>query len=260
MGTSGVQGELWSGSPQDWADHQEKYFTPIYDAVLERAGIKPDTRVLDVGCGAGLFCALAAKRGATVAGLDAAEGLLAVARQRTPTGDFRKGEMEELPFDDGRFDLVTGFNSFQYAADPINALRQAKRVAKSNGKVVMAVWGLAKDCQSGAVVKAMGGVLPPPPPGTPGPFALSEPGVMEDMLAKAGLTPGTPEDVDTPLDFVNEEDACRGFAASGPGVRAVRHAGEDKLRAALLTALAGFKSKSGSIHMDNKFRFIIARP
>jgi len=57
-------------------------------------------------------------------GLDAAEALLDVARKRTPSGDFRQGEMEELPFADGTFDVVTGFNSLQYAADPVNALRQ----------------------------------------------------------------------------------------------------------------------------------------
>ena len=59
-----------------------------------------------------------------MSGLDAAEALLDVARKRTPSGDFRQGEMEELPFADGTFDVVTGFNSFQYAADPVNALRQ----------------------------------------------------------------------------------------------------------------------------------------
>ena len=260
MGTAAVQGDLWSGNPRDWAEQQERFFAPIYQAVLDRARTAAGMRVLDVGCGAGLFCAMAAQRGAQVAGLDAADGLLGLARERTPGGDFRNGDMEELPFADGAFDLVTGFNSFQFAAQPIEALKQARRVAKPDGQIVMAVWGLAKDCESAAVVRAMGGILPPPPPGTPGPFALSEPGVMEEMLSKAGLTPGKAEDIDAPMDFANESDAYRGFAASGPGIRAIRHAGEAKLREALLAALAPFKRASGSIHMDNKFRFIVARP
>jgi len=260
MGTATIQGDLWSGSPQNWAEQQERFFAPIYEAVLDRAGVGANTRVLDVGCGSGLFCAMAAKRGAKVAGLDAADGLLGLARKRTLAGDFRNGEMEELPFADGEFDLVTGFNSFQFAANPINALQQAKRVAKPSGQIAMAVWGLAKDCESAAIVKAMGSILPPPPPGTPGPFALSEPGVMEDMLSKAGLKPGKAEDVDTPFDFANADEAYRGFAASGPGIRAIHHAGEEKLREVLFAALALFKSNSGSIHMDNKFRFIVARP
>jgi hypothetical protein len=50
------------------------------------------------------------------------------------------------------------------------------------------------------------------------------------------------------------------MAASGPGIRAMRVAGRDQLRAALLAALAPFKTGSGSCRLDNKFRFVIARP
>lgn len=259
MGTAAVQGDLWSGDPRGWAELQEPMFAPMYRAVLDRTAIGAGAKVLDVGCGSGLFCLHAAQRGAAVAGIDAAEGLLAIARERTPGGDFRSGDMEELPFADDTFDLVSGFNSFQFAANSVNALKQAKRVTKPSGNVSMAVWGAAKNCQAAAVVKALGSMLPPPPPGTPGPFALSEPGVMEDMLSKAGLTPGKAEDVDTPFDFADEDTAYRAFAAAGPGIRAIRQAGEDKLRAVLLAALAPFKTKSGSLHLDNKFRFVVAR-
>ncbi len=259
MGTAAAQGELWSGNPRDWATLQEPLFTPMYEAVLDSTGVGANSRVLDVGCGAGLFCSLAARRGATVAGLDAAEGMLTIARERSPAGDFRAGDMEELPFTPGSFDVVTGFNSFQFAADPISALRQAKRMAKQDGKVSMAVWGSAQACQAAAVVKAMATLLPPPPPGTPGPFALSDPGVMEAMLSKAGLTPGDATDVDTPFDFADGDAAYRAFAASGPGILAIRKTGADKLRAVLLAALAPFKTASGSYHLDNKFRFVVAR-
>jgi SAM-dependent methyltransferase len=259
MGTAASQAELWNGNPRDWAELQEPLFAPIYEAVLAGAAIGPGSRVLDVGCGSGLFCNVAAKHGATVTGIDAAEGLIAIARGRTPTGDFRVGEMEELPFPDRSFDLITGFNSFQFAADPVNALKQARRVAKPTGKIAMAVWGTAVDCQAAAFLKALGSVLPPPPPGAPGPFALSVPGVLEEMLSKAGLTPQRSGDVDTPFDFANEEIAFRGIAASGPGVRAVRLAGNEKVRAAVLPAIASFKTKSGSYHFDNKFRYVVAR-
>jgi SAM-dependent methyltransferase len=260
MGTAALQGDLWSGNPRDWAELQEPQFAPLYRAVLDSAGIGAGAKVLDIGCGSGVFCAQAAQRGAAVAGIDAAEGMIAVARERTPSGDFRIGEMEELPFADASFDLVSGFNSFQFAADPVNALRQARRVAQPSGAVSIAVWGLAKDCQAAALLKAMSSLLPPPPPGAPGPFALSEPGVMEDMLSKAGLRPGQAVDVDTPFEFKDDETGYRAFAASGPGTRVIRVAGRDKLRAALLAALAPFKTADGSCHLDNKFRFVFARP
>jgi ubiquinone/menaquinone biosynthesis C-methylase UbiE len=44
--------------------------------------------------------------------------------------------MEELPFADGTFDVVTGFNSFQYASSPVAAVKEAKRVARKGGYVV----------------------------------------------------------------------------------------------------------------------------
>jgi SAM-dependent methyltransferase len=260
MGTAAIQGDLWSGNPRDWAELQEPQFSPLYGAVLDSVGVGAGGKVLDVGCGSGGFCAHAAMRGAAVAGIDAAEGMIAIARERTPAGDFRVGEMEELPFAGASFDLVSGFNSFQFAADPVNALKQAKRVAKPDGAVSIAVWGAAKDCQAAALLKAIGSLLPPPPPGMPGPFALSEPGAMEDMLSKAGLKPGKAVEVDTPFEFEDDDTAFRAMAAAGPGIRAIRAAGHDRLREALLAALAPFKTASGSCRLDNKFRFVVARP
>lgn len=134
MGNAAIQGDVWSGSPLGWAELQEPLLTPIYEAVLKYVDVRGGQTVLDVGCGSGLYCHLAAKHGAQVAGIDTAAGLIEVAKSRTPSGDFRVGEMEELPFDDGAFDLVTGFNSFQFASEPANALRQAQRVVKSTGK------------------------------------------------------------------------------------------------------------------------------
>jgi SAM-dependent methyltransferase len=260
MGSALTQGDVWSGSPHDWAELHEPVFTPIYEAVLKSAKVRAGQHVLDIGGGSGLFCHLAAKLDAQVAGIDAAPKLVEIAKSRTPSGDFRVGEMEELPFADGLFDLVTGFNSFQYAADPINALRQAQRVAKPTGKITMAVWGLARDCQAASILKALSGLLPPPPPGAPGPFALSEPGVLEDMLSRAGLKPEQSAEVDTPFVFTNSDSACRAFMASGPGVVALRRNGDEKVRAAILPALAPFKQPNGSYRMENKFKYVLAAP
>jgi ubiquinone/menaquinone biosynthesis C-methylase UbiE len=114
---------------------------PCYDAVLEHARVGKATRLLDVGCGAGMAAQLAHARGATIAGLDASEPLLAIARERAPHGEFRHGDLEQLPWPDASFDVVTGFNSFQYAADPKRALAEAKRVVRRGGSVFIVTWG-----------------------------------------------------------------------------------------------------------------------
>ena len=94
------------------------------------SAIEPGDRVLDIGCGSGVFLRLAADRGAEVSGLDASSALLELAAERVPGADLRTGEMEDLPFTDDSFDLVAGFNSFFFAEDMAAALREAGRVTR----------------------------------------------------------------------------------------------------------------------------------
>src|SRR5262249_22173304 len=165
MGTLQVQGSLWGARARDYADIIEGFFRPVYEAVFDGAEVGAGTVLLDVGCGAGLAAQLAAQRGAHIAGLDAAEAALAIARERTPQGDFRLGEVEALPWSDNTFDVVTGFNASKSAADRVTALRGAGRVARREGRVAMAVWGRAEECETAATVAALGKLLPPPPLG-----------------------------------------------------------------------------------------------
>ena len=73
-------------------------------------------------------------------GLDAAEDMLRMARARVQQGTFHQGELEDLPFKEGAFDLVTGFNSIQYAASPAGALAEAERVVTGDGWVATVVY------------------------------------------------------------------------------------------------------------------------
>ena len=125
---STAQADLWGERARDWADVMEGWNgwgVPLYRHVLERVTVVSGTSVLDVGCGAGRFCRIVADRGARVAGLDATAPLVEIARERTPDGDFRVADMEDLPWEDDSFDVVTGFNSFFIAGDMVNALREA---------------------------------------------------------------------------------------------------------------------------------------
>ncbi len=71
--------------------------------------VGPGENVLDVACGSGLAVELAAARGAVVAGLDASPRLVAVAPDRSPQVDLRVGDMHDLPWAHGTFDVVTSF-------------------------------------------------------------------------------------------------------------------------------------------------------
>jgi SAM-dependent methyltransferase len=259
MGTAVVQSQLWGVRARDWADVQEGTFAPLFATVLDQAGTGAGTTVLDIGCGSGLFCQLAAQRGAQVCGLDASEPLLGIARERVPLGNFRTGEMEELPYPERSFDLVTGFNSFQFAADPVNALREAQRVTRPNGKLVIGVFGSPQDCDARAYFAALGSLLPPPPAGTPGPFALSVDGALEALVTSAGMQPGKAKEIDIPWEYPDDSTMLRGLLASGPGTRAIQLVGEDTAAKAISHALAPFKTTSGGYRLNNKARYMIVK-
>jgi SAM-dependent methyltransferase len=260
MGTAQVQGELWGARVRDWTELQEGACKPLYLAAYAAAKVTNGTTLLDVGCGAGLALRVAAEQGASITGLDAAQNLVAVARERLPGADIRVGEFEELPFADGSFDVVTGFNSFQYAADRVHALAEARRVARPGGLVIAAVWGDPAKCDMAPYFAALGALMPPPPPGTPGPWALSDPGVLEGLAESAGLKPTRSETVTIVYSFADRETALRALCAAGPAIRALRHSGEETARRAIAEAIAPYRKADGSYALTNEFRFIVSSP
>src|SRR5438105_3223000 len=93
------QDRLWSLRADAWAEIQERQVAPAYEAALAALDVGPETRLLDVGCGAGMVLRLAADRGADVTGLDASEGLLRHARRRVPGVPIVHGDLEDLPYE-----------------------------------------------------------------------------------------------------------------------------------------------------------------
>ena len=258
--SSPVNARLWGARARDWADIQEGTVRPVYEALLERTGVGPGTCYLDIGCGAGGAAQLAAARGAKVSGIDAADTLIAIARERTPKGDFHIGDLEALPFAGGAFDVVTGFNSFQYAANPAVALGEARRVTKADGVIVVMTWGVPEGMQAAALVAALRPLLPPPPPGAPGPFALSDEATLRAFAAAAGLTPIEVFDVDSPWAYPDETTAVRGLNSSGVSTRAMENSSEAAVSEAHRQALAPFRLTDGGYRVGASFRCLMARP
>jgi SAM-dependent methyltransferase len=257
-GSAAAEAALWGPRARDWADAMEWTFKPLYDEVFERIAVGPGVHLLDVGCGAGLALVIAAELGAAVTGIDATEALLAIARERLPGANLRAGEMEDLRYEDGAFDVVTGFNSFQYAVRPVAALREAKRVARKGGSVVVGVWGRPEETEAAAYLKALGGLLPPPPPGKPGPFALSAEGALAALAAEAGLEPVQEGAVPCPWEYPDLDTTLRGLLSAGPAVRAIKAAGEERVREAVAAAIEPYCLPSGGYRMENRFRYVIA--
>jgi SAM-dependent methyltransferase len=255
--SAAVQGRLWGARTEAWARVQQYTSSPSWAAVLADLAPVAGKSVLDVGCGAGGFADLAARALVTVTGLDAAPPMVEYARRLVPDASFRVGDIEELPYGDDTFDAVTGFNAFQYAADPPTALREAIRVTKPGGHVVAMVWGTAAECEAAVYLAAIGRLLPPPPPGAPGPFALSEPGVLEALLTKAGLTPAPRRVIAAPWAYPDEETMLEALMSSGPAAAAIANTSEPAVRRALREACAPYRRGDGSYRMENTFHHIV---
>lgn len=257
-GSATMQATLWGRGTRDWAEHTEPLTSALFEAAFDDVGIGPGVRLLDIGCGAGLAAALAAARGASVCGLDATPQMIEIARERVPDAEFAQGDMESLPYPDDVFDVVTGFNSFQYAANPRNALVEARRVCRPGGSIVIAAWGRPEHCDSVSVINMLGSFLPPPPPGTPGPFALSTDGALAALARDAGLEPLREGRVTCRWEFPNLETVLRSVLAAGPTTRAIQAAGLDRTRAVLAEAHEPFHMGAGRYEMSNEFIYLIA--
>ena len=260
MGSGNEQATLWGPGARDWADYNEPMCTPFYEAVLDAAAVTHGTRLLDVGCGAGFALLLAARRGAIVSGIDATQELLDIARERVPEAQLKIGDLEDpLPFDDAAFDVVTAFNSVQYAADPVAAVKNLARVTRPGGCVAVLVWGPPEHCESGIMFQEFGKILPPPPAAAPGAVAWSEDGSLQRLAEAAGLSSATVGDVANPLIYPDLATAVRTQLSSGPARKAIEYAGLAATRGALTRAFAGSRKPDGTYRQDNVFRYLIAR-
>lgn len=258
--TAPTNGRLWGARARDWAHIQEGQCSAVYEAVFDSLSLGPGTKYCDVGCGAGMAALLASHRGAEVSGIDAAESLLGIARERVCIADFRLGDLEELPFPDGTFDLVTGFNSFQFAASPVAALTEARRVSKPAGRIVVLTWGNPQGMEAAAIVAALNPLLPPPPPGSPGPFALSDENALKTFAEGAGLTALKVSDLACEWYYEDLHTALRGLGSSGVAAKAAEHTSVEAVNKVHEAALAPFRRDDGSYRLGASFRWLLAAP
>jgi SAM-dependent methyltransferase len=258
-GTAQAQGELWSARADDWAEVHEHNMSPAYEAVLDLVHAEPGVSILEVGCGSGTALRMAADRGAHVTALDAAPAFVEHARRRVPGADVRVGDLQFLPYEDGVFDVVLGFNSFQYAADVGAALGEARRVLRAGGRLGVMIWGPRDQCELAPHLAAVGALMPPPPAGAPGPFSCSQPGALQGLVEAEGFGVTVVGDAAAAFVYPDEATALRGLLSAGPCVRAMAHAGESAVRDAVLASIAPYRREDGSYAFDNVWRFAIAR-
>jgi SAM-dependent methyltransferase len=249
-------GRLWGTRADEWALTEEQQL-PTYEAAIDRLGIGPGHRVLEVGCGSGVFLRAAADQGAAVTGIDSSERLVGLARARVPEAEVEVGDLQELPYEGDAFDVVAGFNSFFFAADMVAALREAGRVAKPGGEVVIQVWGRHGTCDLDAIKPIMRPFFPGADPMAPPPPDLAEPGLLEELASAAGLSPREAFDISWAYVYDDEDALTRSLLSAG-GVGAVAGEREADVRTALVDVLAPYRTVGGGYRLENRWHFLVA--
>lgn len=248
-------GQAWGRQAWDWALLAEPIASNSFDLLQQLTGVGDGVRLLDLACGSGLALQRAQARGAVCFGIDASEGLLAVAAERAPGVSLTLGDTADLPYDDDTFDVVTCVNGVQYGSE--QALVEVARVLRPEGRFALAFWSDARDYDR--YVQAIESCSPPAS-GPATALRLSDPGVSEGLVESAGLEVLERGDHDVVGLYRSIEDAMSGLEAPGATWGAIEHSGLEAFRAALREALEPYVDPdSGRVRMLATMGHLIAR-
>jgi ubiquinone/menaquinone biosynthesis C-methylase UbiE len=130
---------MW-GSEAAYDKFMGRFSSRLAPVFADFAGVKPGERVLDVGAGTGMLTQELVRRGALATAIEPAPAFAETLRRRFPDLDVREGPGEQLPFEDGSFDLALAQLVVAFMDDAPAGVAEMSRVA--NGRVAVCMWDL----------------------------------------------------------------------------------------------------------------------
>jgi SAM-dependent methyltransferase len=213
--------EMWQTVAPAWGEHvayADARGERVAERMLELAAVASGDDVLELACGPGGLGLAAAARGANVVLSDVAPGMTAIAAARARELGLDVGtrvlDFERIDEPDDAYDVVLCREGLMFATDPGQAMAEIRRVLRPGGRIAVAVWGAReRNPWLGIVFDAAAAELgrPVPPPGIPGPFSLSDPERLAELVG------GPVEELPVPLRAASfEEWWTRTIALAGP--------------------------------------------
>ena len=189
---------MWAAVADNWserADFLDLRAAAVTKALLDGAGIMATDRVLALADGPGGLGLAAATYAAEVVSSDVVPTYAALVESRSNAAGLinvtaKVLDLEEIAEPDASFDAVVVREGLMFAVDPSAALREIHRVLRAGGRLAAAVWGAKADnpwlaIVMDAVAAHVGHEVPPP--GMPGPFALSDELGLGQLARDAGF-------------------------------------------------------------------------
>jgi len=177
-------------------------FTRIADTMrksgedfVDYLGIRPEMKVLDLGCGDGTTALPAAEYCADVLGVDIAANLVAAGNARAKAAGlenirFQQGDASNLKgIADESFDLVVSVFGAMFAPKPFDVAREILRVTKPGGRIVMGNWIPGDPTLVAQILKVSAAYTPPPPKGFISPMLWGDEEQVRARFAVQGIFP-----------------------------------------------------------------------
>ena len=164
------------------------------EALVQRIGVRPGMKVLDLGCGDGTTALPAAKLGADVTGIDIASNLVAAGNRRAAEAGltnctFEEGDASNLEHvEDARFDLVVSIFGAMFAPKPFDVAKEMVRVTRAGGRIVMGNWIPNDPTLVAQILKISSSYTPPPPEGFVSPVTWGIEQKVAERFTAAGVS------------------------------------------------------------------------
>jgi SAM-dependent methyltransferase len=248
------QAEGWTRKAKTYDRLTGRATARLVVPLLEAAGVESGTRLLDVACGPGHLAAAAADKGAKPVGLDASEGMVAVARARYAEIEFQQGDAERIPFADASFDAVVAGFVVNHLPRPEQALAEFVRVVAPGGRVAVTVWDRPGRMRLlgvlGEAVAGTKGVRDPGlPSGGPDPARFADDAALAALLSGAGLAEVEVRSIAFEQEVANTDELWEGMLAGSVRTAALIERQPEpvrrRIRAALEKAVAPYRSETG---------------
>jgi ubiquinone/menaquinone biosynthesis C-methylase UbiE len=180
----------WQNIPRQYHQAFGELTAQSIEPLLDAAGVKKGTKVIDIATGPGYVAAAAARRGATVIGVDFSTAMIEEAKRHYPDIEFREGNAEQLLFGNNLFDAAVMNFGVLHLDKPDQALAEACRVLRTGGRFGFTAWAKPEEAVGfGIVLRSLakyGDVNVSLPEGPPF-FRFSEPDECMRSLLVAGF-------------------------------------------------------------------------